>query len=80
MKWGVLFASTGFPDPVSAVALGQAAEAAGFELFWAPEHVVVSPSSPVDHNENDHWDRLYCRGCVLDPLFGSEVVEATREL
>jgi probable F420-dependent oxidoreductase len=68
MKWGVLFASTGFPDPVSAVALGQAAEAAGFESLWAPEHVVVSPSSTVGYNENDHWDRLYRRGGIPDPL------------
>jgi probable F420-dependent oxidoreductase len=68
MKWGVLFASTGFPDPVSAVELAQAAEAAGFESLWAPEHVVVSPTSTVGYNENDHWDRLYRRGGIPDPL------------
>ena len=68
MKWGVLFASTGFPDPDGAVTLGQAAEAAGFESLWAPEHVVVSPASTVGYNENDHWDRLYRRGGIPDPL------------
>ena len=76
MKWGILFASTGFPDAVSAVDLARSAEAAGFESLWAPEHVVVSPNSQVGYNENDHWDRLYRRGGIPDPLMWLTFVAA----
>lgn len=68
MKWGILFASTGFPDPASAAELGRCAEEAGFESLWAPEHVVISPDSQVGYNQNDHWERLYKRGGIPDPL------------
>ena len=68
MKWGVLFASTGFPDPASALSMARAAEAAGFESLWAPEHVVISPDSIQTYGETDHWDRLYRRGGIPDPL------------
>ena len=68
MKWGVLFASTGFPDPASALSMARAAEAAGFESLWAPEHVVISPDSIQTYGETDHWERLYRRGGIPDPL------------
>ena len=42
MKWGIVFASTSFPEPDRAVAMATAAEAAGFESLWCPEHVVVA--------------------------------------
>jgi probable F420-dependent oxidoreductase len=76
VKWGILFASTGFPDPVSAAELGRAAEAAGFESLWAPEHVVISPDSQVGYNQNDHWERLYRRGGIPDPLMWLAFVAA----
>jgi len=42
MKFGIVFANTGpFCDPVAAVAMARAAEAAGFESLWTVEHTVV---------------------------------------
>ena len=42
MKFGLMFANTGpFVEPDAAVALAQAAEAAGVESIWTVEHVVV---------------------------------------
>ena len=42
MKFGVMFANTGFgASPEGAVELAQAAEAGGFETIWTVEHVVV---------------------------------------
>jgi probable F420-dependent oxidoreductase len=42
MKFGIMFANVmGFAEPEGAVAIGQAAEAAGFESLWTVEHVVV---------------------------------------
>jgi probable F420-dependent oxidoreductase len=42
MKFGVMFANTGFgSSPEGAVALAQAAEAGGFDSLWTVEHVVV---------------------------------------
>jgi probable F420-dependent oxidoreductase len=42
MKFGIMFANVmGFVEPEGAVAIGQAAEAAGFESLWTVEHVVV---------------------------------------
>jgi probable F420-dependent oxidoreductase len=42
MKFGVAFANIGaFVDPVQAIRLAQAAEAAGFESIWTVDHVVV---------------------------------------
>ena len=42
MKFGVMFANTGFgSSPDGAVAVAQAAEAGGFETLWTVEHVVV---------------------------------------
>ena len=42
MKFGIVFANTGpFTEPAAAVAMAQAAEAAGFESLWTVEHTVV---------------------------------------
>ncbi len=42
MKFGIAFANIGpFVEPDEAVALAQAAEAAGFESIWTVDHVVV---------------------------------------
>jgi probable F420-dependent oxidoreductase len=42
MKFGVMFANTGFGSSAQgAVAMAQAAEAGGFESLWTVEHVVV---------------------------------------
>lgn len=42
MKFGVMFANTGFgSSPRGAIAVAQAAEAGGFDSLWAVEHVVV---------------------------------------
>jgi probable F420-dependent oxidoreductase len=46
MKFAIAFANTGpFINPDKAVAMAQAAEAAGFESLWTVEHVVV----PADY-------------------------------
>lgn len=71
MKWGIVFSSTGFPDPDAAVALAVAAEEAGFESLWAPEHVVMSRSpdaTPYRGSANGKMDRLGRRGGIPDPL------------
>ena len=42
MKFALAFSNTGpFSNPDKAVAMAQAAEAAGFESLWTVEHVVV---------------------------------------
>ena len=42
MKFGIVFANTGFAaTPEGAAALGQIAEEAGFESLWTVEHVIV---------------------------------------
>jgi probable F420-dependent oxidoreductase len=42
MKFGVMFANTGFgSSPDGAINIAQAAEAGGFEALWTVEHVVV---------------------------------------
>ncbi len=42
MKFGIVFANTGFAaTPDGAAALGQIAEEAGFESLWTVEHVIV---------------------------------------
>ncbi|MDO8364182.1 MAG: LLM class F420-dependent oxidoreductase [Actinomycetota bacterium] len=71
MKWGVVFSSTGFPDPDAAVALAQAAEEAGFESLWAPEHVVMAKApdaTPYRGMPDGKMDRLARRGGIPDPL------------
>jgi probable F420-dependent oxidoreductase len=71
MKWGIVFASTGFPDPAAAVALAETAEAVGFESLWAPEHVIMSrvpDATPYRGVPDGRMDRLARRGGIPDPL------------
>ena len=71
MKWGIVFSSTGFPDPDAAVALALAAEQAGFESLWAPEHVIesVAPdATPYRGVPSGSMRRLSSRGGIPDPL------------
>lgn len=71
MKWGIVFSSTGFPEPDSAIALAQAAEQAGFESLWAPEHVVESMApgaTPYRGVPSGSMRRLSSRGGIPDPL------------
>jgi probable F420-dependent oxidoreductase len=71
MKWGIVFSSTGFPDPDAAIAMAQAAEAAGFESLWAPEHVIMSKApdaTPYRGMPDGKMDRLARRGGIPDPL------------
>ncbi|MGV0793505.1 LLM class F420-dependent oxidoreductase [Mycolicibacterium sp. XJ1819] len=79
MKWGIVFSSTGFPDPDSAVALGQAAEEAGFESLWAPEHVIMPKSpdaTPYRGSTDGSMSRLGRRGGIPDPLIWFAYVAA----
>jgi probable F420-dependent oxidoreductase len=70
MKWGVVFASTGFPTPDAATNMVQAAEAAGFESLWSPEHVVssVAPGHAPYASESGSMERLWRRGGIPDPI------------
>ena len=71
MKWGIVFSSTGFPDPDAAVAFACAAEEAGFESLWAPEHIVMSKredATPYRGMPDGRMDRLARRGGIPDPL------------
>ena len=71
MKWGIVFASTGFPDPESAVALAESAEASGFESLWSPEHIIMSKApdaTPYRGMPDGKMDRLARRGGIPDPL------------
>jgi probable F420-dependent oxidoreductase len=71
MKWGIVFSSTGFPDPDAAIALAQTAEEVGFESLWAPEHVVMSKApdaTPYRGMPDGKMDRLARRGGIPDPL------------
>ena len=71
MKWGIVFASTSFPEPDRAVAMACAAEAAGFESLWCPEHVVVAVGdhvTPYRGSPDGTMDRLWRRGGIPDPI------------
>ena len=71
MKWGIVFASTAFPEPDRAIAMAQAAEQAGFESLWCPEHVVVAVGdnvTPYSGSADGKMDRLWRRGGIPDPL------------
>jgi probable F420-dependent oxidoreductase len=71
MKWGIVFASTTFPEPDRAIAMAQAAEAAGFESLWCPEHIVVAASEGATAYRGSldgKMDRLWRRGGIPDPL------------
>ncbi|GAB4674039.1 LLM class F420-dependent oxidoreductase [Mycobacterium avium] len=79
MKWGIVFASTGFPEPHGAVALAQAAEQAGFESLWAPEHVIMPRSpdaTPYRGSPDGSMDRLGRRGGIPDPFIWFAYVAA----
>lgn len=79
MKWGIVFASTGFPDPDAAIAMAQCAEAAGFESLWCPEHVVMSRAegaTPYRGAPDGKMDRLARRGGIPDPLIWLAYVAA----
>lgn len=79
MKWGITFASTGFPDPDVAIAMAQAAEEAGFESLWAPEHVIMSradDATPYRGVTDGKMDRLARRGGIPDPLIWLAFVAA----
>ena len=82
VKWGIVFASTGFPDPDVAIALAQTAEEVGFESLWAPEHVVMSrapDATPYRGMPDGKMDRLARRGGIPDPLtWLAFVASATR--
>jgi len=71
VKWGIVFASTGFPDPDMAITLAQTAEEYGFESLWAPEHVIMSRApgaTPYRGMPDGKMDRLARRGGIPDPL------------
>jgi probable F420-dependent oxidoreductase len=79
VKWGIVFSSTGFPDPDAAIALARAAEKAGFESLWAPEHVVMSKAedaTPYRGSTDGRMDRLGRRGGIPDPLIWFAYVAA----
>ncbi|HVV29832.1 MAG TPA: LLM class F420-dependent oxidoreductase [Mycobacteriales bacterium] len=84
MKWGIVFSSTGFPDPDEAVALAQAAEEAGFESLWAPEHVIEAKGegvTPYRGTTSGSMSRLSHRGGIPDPLIWfSYVASATKRI
>jgi len=79
MKWGIVFASTSFPTPEAAVALGEVAEANGFESLWAPEHIVAPVGegvTPYGGSLDGKMDRLWRRGGIPDPLVWLSFVAA----
>jgi probable F420-dependent oxidoreductase len=79
MKWGIVFASTAFPEPDRAVAMAQMAESAGFESLWCPEHVVVAVGdgvTPYGGSPDGKMDRLWQRGGIPDPLIWLAFVAA----
>jgi probable F420-dependent oxidoreductase len=84
MKWGIVFSSTGFPDPEHAIAVATAAEEAGFESLWAPEHVVESKhpdATPYRGTPSGSMTRLSRLGGVPDPLvWFAYVASATRTI
>ena len=77
MKWGIVFTSTNFPGPEQAAALGEAAEAAGFDCLCAPEHIVI----PVEYQPlyeasgSGRMEHLERQG-VPDPLIWFAYVAA----
>lgn len=71
MRWGIVFASTTFPEPDRAIAMARAAEAAGFDSLWCPEHVVVAVGEGATGyagSPDGKMDRLWKRGGIPDPL------------
>jgi probable F420-dependent oxidoreductase len=82
VKWGVVFASTSFPEPDRAIAMARAAEAAGFDSLWCPEHVVVAVgegATPYAGSPDGKMDRLWKRGGIPDPLIWLAYVAAATD-
>jgi probable F420-dependent oxidoreductase len=79
MKFGLRYCNTGrYTDPKEAVALLQAAEAAGFESAWTVEHIVVPegyqsayPYSPTGKLPGKEWELA-----LPDPLIWMAYVAA----
>jgi probable F420-dependent oxidoreductase len=79
MRWGIAFSSTAFPEPDRAIVMAQAAENAGFESLWCPEHVVVAVGdsvTPYRASPDGRMDRLWRRGGIPDPLIWLAYVAA----
>src|ERR1700728_4347042 len=79
MKWGIVFASTAFPEPDRAVHVAETAEAVGFESLWCPEHVVVAIGdhvTPYGGSPDGKMDRLCRRGGIPAPMVWLSFVAA----
>jgi probable F420-dependent oxidoreductase len=79
MKWGIVFASTKFAQPDDAINMAEAAEAAGFESLWAPEHVVSAVGdgvTPYSASPDGTMERLWRRGGIPDPIVWLSFVAA----
>ena len=88
MKFGLFGINMGpCSDPVTAVRVAQAAEAAGFESVWTGEHIVLpdpdpqAPASPVPHGIGHQSRRrlaqhLDPKSALLDPAVSLAFVAA----
>ena len=88
MKFGLFAINMGpCSDPVTAVRVAQAAEAAGFESVWTGEHIVLpdpdpqAPASPVPHGIGHQSRRrlaqhLDPKSPLLDPAVSLAFVAA----
>jgi len=88
MKFGLFAINMGpCSDPVTAVRVAQAAEAAGFESVWTGEHIVLPdpdpqvPASPVPHGIGHQSRRrlaqhLDPKSALLDPAVSLAFVAA----
>ena len=86
MKFGLFGINMGpCSDPVTAVRVAQAAEAAGFESVWTGEHIVLpdlqAPASPVPHGIGHRSRRrlaqhLDPKSPLLDPAVSLAFVAA----
>jgi probable F420-dependent oxidoreductase len=78
VKWGIGFASTDFPDPESAAGLAKAAEEAGFESLWVPQHaaVVLGGETAQPGVRDGKSDGERASGGMPDPLIWLAYVAA----
>ena len=82
MKFGIMFANTGpFVDGQRAVALAQAAEAAGFDSLWTVEHVVVPRgyASPYPYDDSGKMPGGREDFDIPDPLIWLSYVAAATQ-
>ncbi len=82
MKFGIMFANTGpFVDGPRAVALAQAAEAAGFDSLWTVEHVVVPRgyASPYPYDDSGKMPGGREDFDIPDPLIWLSYVAAATQ-